>query len=129
MDASGAPAPMLTTTTVAPGRELSARAAEHLRFNPGEARPELGLEGGEACEAARASTPVTGSVSAEEQSAVGLSPIKPASAPGSSRSAVAPSMASMRLHTCDGGRRSAQAAPGPRWRGSEAGWGRGGRRA
>ena len=48
VDASAAPAPMLTTMTVAPGCELSARASEHLRFSPGEARPELGLEGGEA---------------------------------------------------------------------------------
>ena len=125
MDASGAPAPMLTTTTVAPGRELSARAAEHLRFNPGEARPEVGLEGGEACAEAAASKPVTGSVSTEEQSAVGLSPIKPAAAPGSSRSAVAPSMASMRLHTCDGARRTAQAAPGRGGGGVGAGWGGG----
>ena len=39
---------MLTTMTMAPGCELSARASEHLRFSPGEARPELGLEGGAA---------------------------------------------------------------------------------
>ena len=56
---SGAALPMLTTMTVAPGRELSALASEHLRFSPGDARPEEGE--------AWPSKPETGSVSTEDE--------------------------------------------------------------
>ena len=126
---------MLTTMTVAPGCELSdgfwrsvfrvslriclssclsLQASEHLRFSPGEAQPEreaageavreAGPEGGEPWP----SEPVTRSVSTEKepQPATCLSLFKTASAPGSSRKAVVPSMASILLQTCDRGRHS-----------------------
>ena len=93
---------------------LSLQASEHLRFSPGEAQPERGAAGEAVREAGREggeawpSEPVTRNVSTEKepQPATCLSLFKTASAPGSSRNAVVPSMASILLQTCDRGRRS-----------------------